>query len=116
MSYSSGVNRVFLLGRIGNEPEWRIINGQHVLCMQLSTTENIRKNGGAYQLTEWHSIKIPAELITNDAGLKPGALLFVQGKLQTRIVFENNVKLYKTEVLVTSFEKLKSAKGILEVI
>jgi len=114
MSYSSGVNRVLLLGRIGGEPEWRTIDQQQVLCLQLATTENIKKNGSTYKHVEWHSIKIPSELITDDIDLKPGSLIFVQGKLQTRIVFENKIKLYKTEVLVAGFEKFKSSKEILE--
>jgi single-stranded DNA-binding protein len=116
MSFSTGVNRVLLVGRIGAEPHWQVINGQRMLYFRLSTTEKIKKDGGAYEHTEWHSIKVPAELLKDDEDLRPGCLVFVQGKLQTHIVFENQVKLYKTEVLVASIEKLKSEKQVLEIL
>jgi single-strand DNA-binding protein len=116
MPFSSGVNRVFLVGQISDEPEWQVINQQRLLCFLLATVEDIKKDGGSHKHTELHHIKIPPELITDDNSLKPGDLLYVQGKLQTRIVYENGVKLYKTEVFVTSFEKLKFTKESIEIV
>jgi len=114
MPFSAGINRVLLMGQIGEELRWQVISGEHVLCFQFSTTENIKKGGVAHKHIEWHSIKVPRELIRDDAELQPGDQVYVQGKLQTRIVFENRVKIYKTEVLVTSFEKLKFSNKLSE--
>jgi single-stranded DNA-binding protein len=112
MPYNSGVNRVFLLGRISGEPHWQTLNGQRALYLVLSTTENIKKNGGSYEHTEWHNIKMPPEMLTDGADLKPGDLVAIQGKIQTRMVFEDGVKLYKTEVLVTNIEKLEFSDAV----
>lgn len=110
MPFSTGVNRVFLVGQINDEPKWQVINRQRVFCFLLATIEDIKKDGGTQKHTERHNIKIPPELIKDDTGLQSGDLLYVQGKLQTRVVYDNGVKLYKTEVFVTSFEKLKFLK------
>jgi single-strand DNA-binding protein len=107
MPFSTGVNRVFLLGRVGDEPKWETISGQRVSCFQISTTENIKKDGSTIKLTEWHHIKMPAETARNVTSLKSGDLVYIQGKLQTRIVFESGVKLYKTEIVVLNIEKLE---------
>jgi single-stranded DNA-binding protein len=116
MSFSTGVNRVLLIGHIGAELHWEVVSGQRVLCFQLSTTEKIKRDGAAYDHIEWHGIKMTPELARDGAELQPGDLVYLQGKLQTRIVFENNVKIYKTEVLVASFEKLKFSKDVLEIL
>ena len=116
MPFSSGVNRVFLIGQISGKPEWQTINQQRLLCFLLATIEEIKKDGGSYKHSEWHNIKIPPELLKGDTDLQCGDLLYVQGKLQTRIVYDNGVKLYKTEAFVTSFEKLKFTKESIEIV
>jgi single-stranded DNA-binding protein len=116
MSFSTGVNRVLLIGHIGAELHWEVVSGQRMLCFKLSTTEKIKKDGAAYEHIEWHGIKMPPELVRDGPEPQPGDLVYLQGKLQTRMVFENNTKLYKTEVLVTSFEKLKFSKDVLEIL
>lgn len=116
MPFSTGVNRVLLIGQIGPELHWQVVSGERVLCFQLSTKEKIKKDSAAHEHVEWHSIKVPRELIRDEKELQPGDHVYVQGKLQTRIVFENRVKMYKTEVLVTSFEKLKFSREGTEIL
>jgi len=107
MPFNTCVNRAFLLGRVGSEPTRETISGQLVLYFRLSTTENIKKDSSTSKHTEWHNIKLPSELLDGNAGPEPGDLVYIQGKVQTRIVFEEGVKIYKTEILVINIEKLE---------
>src|SRR6185312_10334751 len=106
MAFNTGVNRVFLLGNVGDEPAWQIIEGQRMLCFPLSTSEEIKKGAGTYKHIERHSIQVLPELIKNGIKIKQDDLIYLQGKIRTRIVYENGVKLYKTEILATSLEHL----------
>ena len=114
MSYNTGINRVFLLGNVSDDPAWQIIGGQRMLCFQLSTTEEIKKGNGTYEHTEFHCIKVPPELIKNRLHIQKDAQVYIQGKIQTRVVFEDGVKLYKAEILATSVEDLKTANKYLQ--
>src|SRR5579872_4509655 len=99
MSLNTGINRVLLVGNVDQEPNWQTIDERRMLCFQLSTTEEIKKGNGTYEHIERHSIKMPSELIKNGLKIKKHDLIYLQGKIRTRIVYENDVKLYKTEIL-----------------
>lgn len=113
MSYNTGINRVFLLGNVSDDPTWQIIDGKRMLCFQLATTEEIKKGNGTYEHTEWHSIKMPPDLVKNRMHIQKDEQVYIQGKIQTRMVFEGGVKLYKAEILATSVEYLKTANKYL---
>jgi len=42
-----------------------------------------------------------------DAPIQKGESAYIQGKMQTRIVFEYGVKMYRTEIVASSIEVLK---------
>jgi single-stranded DNA-binding protein len=116
MSFNTGINRVFLLGTVNESPAWQIIEGQRMLCFTLITTEEVKKGTGSYEHTELHTIKISPELIRNRIHIEKDEMVYIQGKIQTRTVFENGVKLYKAEILATSVEHLKTANKYLHVL
>lgn len=109
---SRGVNRVTLIGNVGQDPETRYLpNGSAVTNITLATSESWKdKNTGQQQeRTEWHRITFyqkAAELIGEY--VKKGSKLYVEGKLQTRSWEQDGVKRYATEVIANDFQFLDS--------
>src|SRR5438045_3564274 len=82
MAYT--VNRVFLIGRLGRDPEMRYTpQGQAVTTFSLATDRPVR--AGAERETEWHSV-VCWEKTAEFAGeyLAKGRLVFVGGRLTYR--------------------------------
>jgi single-strand DNA-binding protein len=113
------INKVILIGRVGQDPEVRYTkSGQVVADLRMATNENWKdKQGQRQERTEWHSIVLwgqQAEFAQNYA--KKGRLVYVEGRLQTRDWTDNqNVKHYKTEVVATTLRLLdRPADGAAE--
>ena len=81
------VNRVFLVGRLGRDPEQRFTaSGTAVTNFSLATDERWKDQSGERQTrTEWHQIVVWGRLaeICNQY-LNKGKLVFIEGRLQTR--------------------------------
>lgn len=108
------VNRVFLIGNLGRDPEIRQTNsGQNVANVSLATSRKWRdRDGNRHEETEWHNLVIwgrQAEV----AGqyLTKGKLIYAEGRLQTRSWEDRQTgeKKYKTEVVVENFQMLGRA-------
>jgi single-strand DNA-binding protein len=107
----AGVNRVFLIGNLGRDPEVRYTtNGTAVANFTLATTErwNDPASGERKEKTEWHRIVVwgkQAEI----AGeyLRKGRQVFIEGSLQTRewTDREGN-KRFTTEIRAQRFQML----------
>ena len=84
----AGVNKVILIGRLGNDPEMRYMpSGEAVANLSIATSENwTDKNTGAKrEKTEWHRVvafRKLAEIIGQYC--KKGDQIYIEGKLQTR--------------------------------
>lgn len=81
------LNKVLLIGRLGQDPEKRITpSGHTVVNISLATTEYFKDQGGNKQeRTEWHRVVFwnkQAELI--EQFCRKGSQLYVEGSLQTR--------------------------------
>ncbi len=97
------VNKVILLGRLGQDPELRYTpNGAAVTTLNLATNEVWKDNDGNKQeRTEWHRVVLWRKL-AEVAGeyLKKGSRVYVEGRLQTRSWEDKDgVKRYVTEVI-----------------
>lgn len=109
MLNNSGINKVFLVGTIDKEPRWHENNNQNdCLCFTLVTKELIRKHNADTEHTEFHNIKLPASYPDMEKlDLRKGQLLHVTGKIQTKtLVDEQNIRRYKTEILVLHLQVL----------
>jgi single-stranded DNA-binding protein len=106
MPFNSTVNRVFLLGDIIDEPIWAQKGNKRALCFTLTTTEEIRKGETILKHIERHQVVLPPEIAENIPA-KKGEWVYIQGKVQTRVVFEGGVKLYRTEVWAINIEILE---------
>lgn len=85
---SRGVNRVTIVGNLGQDPEMKALpSGGYVTTISVATSESWKdKNTGQQQeKTEWHRIVFFNKL-AEIAGqyLKKGSQIYVEGKLQTR--------------------------------
>lgn len=84
---ANSVNKVILVGRLGNDPEVRMTTGgQAVASFSVATNERwTGKNGEPEERTEWHRIVAwgrLAELCREY--LQKGSQVYVEGRLQTR--------------------------------
>lgn len=103
-----GINKVILIGNLGQDPEVRYNQGGGaVTSITLATSESWRdkQTGEQKERTEWHRVVFMGKL-AEVAGqhLKKGAQVYVEGKLQTRKwQAQDGSDRYTTEVLVDSF-------------
>ena len=113
----SSVNKVILVGHIGNNPEGRYTpSGTSTASFSLATNESwIDNEKEKKEHTEWHNIvawnKL-ADFATNY--LQKGQLIYIEGKLQTRTYKDkDDIQHWKTEVIsniITPLEWKKEAK------
>jgi single-strand DNA-binding protein len=106
------VNKVILVGNLGDDPEVRYMpNGQAVANLTIATTESWKDQAGEPQeKTEWHRLTMYRRL-AEVAGeyLRKGGKVYVEGKLQTRKwQDQQGTDRYTTEVIVENMEMLSS--------
>jgi single-strand DNA-binding protein len=102
------VNKVIILGRLGNDPEVRNFqNGGQVVNFRVATSERFKnRDGNQQERTEWHSVAIFNEKLGEIAGryLRKGAQVYLEGQLQTRKWQDQNGQdRYSTEVVLPKF-------------
>ncbi|UQY75619.1 single-stranded DNA-binding protein [Escherichia coli] len=105
---SRGVNKVILIGHLGQDPEIRYFpnGGGAVANLTLATTDTWRdkQSGEMKEHTEWHRVVIYGKL-AEIAGeyLRKGSQVYIEGQLRTRKWFDqqNGVDRYSTEVVVS---------------
>ncbi|MER2494292.1 single-stranded DNA-binding protein [Catenovulum sediminis] len=102
---SRGINKVILVGNLGQDPEVRYMpNGNAVANLTLATSESWkdRNSGQMQEKTEWHRIVIFGKL-AEIAGeyLRKGSQVYIEGKLQTRKWQDQQGQdRYSTEIVV----------------
>ncbi|HEM8308239.1 TPA: single-stranded DNA-binding protein [Providencia rettgeri] len=102
---SKGVNKVILIGHLGQDPEIRYMPaGGAVANLTLATSESWRdkQSGEVRDKTEWHRVVIFGKL-AEVAGeyLKKGSQVYIEGSLQTRKWQDlSGQDRYTTEVVV----------------
>jgi single-strand DNA-binding protein len=108
-----GVNKVILVGNLGNDPEIRYMpSGGAVANLSIATSETWKdKNSGEQQeRTEWHRVVMFGRL-GEIAGeyLRKGSKVYIEGRLQTRKWQDNNGQdRYTTEIVANEMQMLDS--------
>ena len=98
-----GLNKVTLIGNVGKDPDFQILEGNiSVTKLSLATTESYKdKNGMAQSSTDWHNVVLwrgLADLAKNY--LAKGSLVYVEGKIKTRSFDDKDgQKKYVTEIV-----------------
>ena len=84
----AGINKVILVGNLGQNPELRYTpNGVAVCTLRMATSESYtdRASGEKVTTTEWHNVVLWRGLAeTAGKYLKTGSQCFIEGKLKTR--------------------------------
>lgn len=102
------INKVILLGRLGKDPEIRATqDGKEIANLTIATSESWKdKNGERKEKTEWHRVVLFSDGLVNvaKAYLKKGALVYIEGKLQTRKwTDQSGQEKYSTEIVLQGF-------------
>ena len=112
MAGGRGVNKVILIGNLGQDPELRHTSGgDAVLNMRLATSESyLDRSKVRQERTEWHTVVIwgkRAEALSKF--LTKGSRVFIEGSLRSSSYDDRDgVKRYKTEIVA---EKLTMLGG-----
>jgi single-strand DNA-binding protein len=109
------VNKVILVGNLGQDPEMRSTpGGQSVCTLRLATTERMKdKDGNWTDHTEWHSVVVWGRTAENvNQYCRKGKQLFVEGRIRTRKWQDKEGKdRYSTEVVGDVVRFLGSSGG-----
>ena len=102
------INRVFLLGNLGKDPELRYTPSQQSVCSFSLATSESRKgaDGERIEQTEWHNIVVWGKQAENcKQYLSKGRQVFVEGRIQTRKWQDQqgNVR-YTTEIIASNVQ------------
>ena len=99
----AGINKVIIVGRLGNDPEIRTMpNGEAVANINVATSETWtdKNTGERRETTEWHRIvfyRRQAEVVGEY--LRKGSQVYVEGRLKTRKWQDQNGQdRYTTEI------------------
>ena len=97
-----GINKVILVGNLGQDPELRYTGSGTAVCnLRIATNESYKDSNGEWvDRTEWHSVVAWARLaeICNEY-LQKGSQVYIEGSLQTRNYEDKDgVTRYTTEI------------------
>ncbi|MDJ6542818.1 single-stranded DNA-binding protein [Salmonella enterica] len=103
---SRGLNKVMLIGHLGQDPDVRYLpNGNAVAMLSLATSDTWKdkQTGEQKERTEWHRVVIYGKL-ADIAGeyLRKGSQVYIEGELRTRKwTDQSGQERYTTEVVVS---------------
>lgn len=106
---AGSVNKVILVGNLGNDPEVRTLpSGGKVVNLSVATSERWkdRNSGEQREKTEWHRVVIFSEGLARVAEnyLRKGSKVYLEGQLQTRKWQDQSGQdKYSTEVVLQGF-------------
>ncbi len=111
-----GINKVILVGNLGNDPETRYMpNGNAVTNITIATSDSWKdkQSGEQQERTEWHRVVFfnrLAEIVGEY--LRKGSQVYVEGRLQTRKWQDNNGNdRYTTEIVANEMQMLGARGG-----
>ena len=110
-----GINKVILVGNLGNDPETRYMpSGGAVTNISIATSKSWkdRDSGEQKEKTEWHRV-VFFNRLAEIAGeyLKKGSKVYVEGELRTRNYDKDGQKHYSTEIVANEMQMLGGRPG-----
>jgi single-strand DNA-binding protein len=111
-----GINKVILVGNLGQDPETRYMpSGKAVTNLRLATSDSWKdkQTGEQREQTEWHSVVMYDRLAEIAAEyLRKGSQIYVEGRLKTRKWQDKEGKdRYTTEIIASEMQMLGSRGG-----
>ena len=113
---AGSVNKVILVGNLGQDPEVRRTqDGRPIVNLRLATSESWRdrNTGERREKTEWHRVVIFSEGLCKVAEqyLKKGSTVYIEGQLQTRTYEKEGQTHYSTEIVLQGFNSTLTMLG-----
>ena len=111
-----GVNKVIIVGNLGQDPETRYMpSGSAVTNVRIATNESWKdkQTGEQKDRTEWHSVAMFGRLAEIAAEyLRKGSQVYIEGKLRTRKWQDKDGNdRYTTEIIADEMQMLGSRSG-----
>lgn len=111
---AKGVNKVILLGNLGNDPEIKYTaGGMAIGTLSLATTRGRKDKDGNYQdETSWHRVKLFGKL-GEIAGeyLKKGRQVYIEGRIEYGSYEKDGVKQYTTDIIADEMQMIGGGDG-----
>ena len=110
-----GVNKVILVGNLGNDPEIKYTQGGMAVCTLSLATTSVRKDKDGQQIekTEWHRVKLFGKL-GEIAGeyLKKGRQVYIEGSIRyDKFTGQDGVEKYFTDIVADEMQMLGGEGG-----
>lgn len=109
-----GVNKVILVGNLGNDPEVKYTQGGMAITSLSLATTSVRKDreGNQQEKTEWHRVKLFGKL-GEIAGeyLKKGRQVYIEGRIEYGSYEKDGVKHYTTDIIADEMHMLGGGEG-----
>lgn len=111
-----GVNKVILIGNLGQDPDVRFLpSGNPVANLRIATTDSWtdKQSGQRQERTEWHSVVLFNKLAEiAQQYVKKGSRIYIEGRLQTRKwQGQDGQDRYSTEIVASDMQMLDSRSG-----
>lgn len=105
-----GINKVILVGNLGNDPETKYTQGGMAITRVSLATTSVRKDkdGNQQERTEWHRVVFFGRL-AEIAGeyLKKGSQVYVEGALKyDKYTGQDGVEKYSTDIVADEMQML----------
>lgn len=105
----SSVNKVILVGNLGDDPDIRTMqSGDKVANLSIATSERWKdkSTGEKKEKTEWHRVVIfnKGLVDVSEKYLKKGSKIYIEGQLETRSWEQDGQKKYSTEIVLRPFK------------
>jgi len=105
-----GINKVILVGNLGNDPDMKYTQGGMAICTLSLATTSVRKDkdGQSIEKTEWHRVKLFGKL-GEIAGeyLKKGRQVYIEGSIRyDKFTGQDGVEKYFTDIVADEMQML----------
>ena len=109
-----GINKVILVGNLGNDPDVKYTQGgMAIATLSVATTSSRKDRDGNFQeKTEWHRVKLFGKT-AEVAGeyLKKGRQVYIEGRLEYGSYEKDGVKHYTTDIIGDDMQMLGGGEG-----
>jgi len=111
-----GINKVILVGNLGNDPDVKATQGgTTITTISVATSEQWKdkQTGQAQERTEWHRVKFFGRLaeIAGDY-LRKGSQVYIEGSLRTdKYTDKSGVERYSTDIIANEMQMLGGKGG-----